>query len=473
MATAHKRINTIDSLMIDGVMSSDSMQDFFGKLMDLFRICEDLENVDSLHIIFKIVRGIILLNSSQIFEKIFGDELILDIVGCLEYDPEAPHIHHRSFLKEHVVYKEAIPIKDSVVLSKIRQTYRVGYLKDVVLSQMLDEATIANLNSIISLNNAMVVSRLKDDNTFIQELFAKLSSPSTSAESKKNLIHFLHEFCTLSKSLQMVQQVRLLRDLVNEGIFDIIVDILQSSDKKLVLMGTDILILLNQDPNLLRSHVIRQEGLSLFELLRPLTEDEQFQKADLAVEYEEAVFWEARSGKKRRGLASTKNEEIAWRQRSRVQRIKNGDKNTKYFHRVATTHKRFSTIDSLHIDGVGSTEPLTIKSSIWNSTRIYTGKNRKMFEKSFNATFVPLIPKKVGATELILLVFEACSVLEVNWRKISLFQLQEVQQIQLLASSLDCRVENLPTVYVGMPLGSKHKALGIWDVIIVSTEKKI
>uniref|UniRef100_A0A0V0I0Y4 Putative ovule protein n=1 Tax=Solanum chacoense TaxID=4108 RepID=A0A0V0I0Y4_SOLCH len=96
-----------------------------------------------------------------------------------------------------------------------------------------------------------------------------------------------------------------------------------------------------------------------------------------------------------------------------------------------------------------------------------------MFEKSFNATFVPLIPKKMGATELILLVFEACSVLEVNWRKISLFQLQEVQQIQLLASSLDCRVENLPTVYVGMPLCSKHKALGIWDVIIETTEKKI
>ncbi|XP_060197554.1 uncharacterized protein LOC132626638 isoform X3 [Lycium barbarum] len=220
-------------------------QVFFGKLMDLFRICEDLENVDSLHIIFKIVRGIILFNSSQIFEKIFADELILDTIGCLEYDPEAPHIHHRSFLKEHVVYKE-----------------------DVMLPRMLDEATIANLNSIISSNNAMVVSRLKDDNTFIQELFAKLRSPTTSAESKKYLIHFLHEFCTLSKSLQMVQQVRLFRDLVSEGIFDIIVDVLQSPDKKLVLTGTDILILLNQDPNLLRSHVIRQEGLTLFGLLR-------------------------------------------------------------------------------------------------------------------------------------------------------------------------------------------------------------
>ncbi|KAH7573490.1 hypothetical protein JRO89_XS03G0158100 [Xanthoceras sorbifolium] len=248
-------------------------QEFFRKLMDLFRICEDLENIDSLHMIFKIVKGIILLNSPQIFEKIFGDELIMDIIGSLEYDPEVPNVqHHRNFLKEHVVFKEAIPIKDLLVLSKIHQTYRVGYLKDVVLARVLDESTVANLNSIIHGNNAIVVSLLKDDSTFIQELFARLRSPTTSAESKKNLVivsvYFLHEFCSLSKSLQMVQQLRLFRDLMNEGIFDIITDALQSQDNKLVLTGTDILILfLNQDPNLLRSYVVRQEGISLLGLL--------------------------------------------------------------------------------------------------------------------------------------------------------------------------------------------------------------
>lgn len=244
-------------------------QEFFRKLMELFRVCEDLDNIDGLHMIYKIVRGIILLNSPQIFEKIFGDEFIMDIIGCLEYDPEVPHVqHHRNFLKEHVVFKEAIPIKDLPVLSKIHQTYRVGYLKDVILARVLDEATIANLNSIIHANNALVVSLLKDDSTFIQELFARLRSPSTSAESKKNLVYFVYEFCSLSKSLQMVQQLRLFRDLMNEGIFDIMTDALQSQDKKLVLTGTDILILfLNQDPNLLRSYVVRQEGIPLLGLL--------------------------------------------------------------------------------------------------------------------------------------------------------------------------------------------------------------
>ncbi|KAL3829337.1 hypothetical protein ACJIZ3_018139 [Penstemon smallii] len=235
--------------------------------MDLFKVCEDLENVDGLHLIFKIIRGIILLNSPQIFEKIFGDDLIMDIIGCLEYDPEVPHVHHRDFIKDHVVFKEVIPIKDPVVLSKIHQTYRVGYLKDVILPRGFDEAVVANLNSIIHSNNSIVISLLKVDNTFIKELFVKLKSPTTTIESKKNLVHFLHEFCTLSKSLQMVQQLQLFRDLVSEGIFDIIADILQSEDKKLVLTGTDILILfLNQDPNILRSHVTRQDGV-LFGLL--------------------------------------------------------------------------------------------------------------------------------------------------------------------------------------------------------------
>ncbi|KAA3476959.1 suppressor of Mek1-like isoform X5 [Gossypium australe] len=58
---------------------------------------------------------------------------------------------------------------------------RVGYLKDVVLARVLDEAIAASLNSIIHSNNAI------DDSTFIQELFARLRSPTTSAESKKNL----------------------------------------------------------------------------------------------------------------------------------------------------------------------------------------------------------------------------------------------------------------------------------------------
>ncbi|URD78394.1 hypothetical protein MUK42_19060 [Musa troglodytarum] len=257
----------MDQMRVGELILKD--QDFFSKLVDLFRMCEDLENMDGLYMIFRLVKGIFLLNNPQIFDRIFAEEYILDIIGSLEYDPEVPQVQrHRSFLKEHVVFKEAIPIKDSSVLSKIHQTYRIGYLKDVILPRVLDDAVLASLNSMIHANNAIVISLLKDDVSFIQEIFARMRLTSTSVESKRDLVLFLHEFCSLSKSLQQVQQLRLFRDLAAEGLFDIITDVLQSQDKKLVSAGTEILILfLNQDPNLLRSYVIQQEGNSLLGLL--------------------------------------------------------------------------------------------------------------------------------------------------------------------------------------------------------------
>ncbi|KAI3860710.1 hypothetical protein MKX03_014746 [Papaver bracteatum] len=243
-------------------------QDFFPKLLDLFRMCEDLEDMDALRTIFRLVKGIILFNSPQIFDKIFSDKFIMDIIGTLEYDQEISCVHHRAFLKAHVVFKEAIPIKDPSVLSKIHQTYRIGYIKDVILPRILDESTTVNLNSIIQGNNVAVISLLKDDSNFIKELFARMRSSTASIETKKNLAVFLHEFCSLSKSLPVVNQLRLFRDLMNEGIFDIVADALQSEDRRLVLIGTDILLLfLNQDANLLRSYIIRQEGRPLLGLL--------------------------------------------------------------------------------------------------------------------------------------------------------------------------------------------------------------
>ncbi|XXG80467.1 hypothetical protein AAC387_Pa09g1325 [Persea americana] len=244
-------------------------QNFFSKLVDLFRICEEFGRTDSLHMIFKLVKGIVLLNRPQIFEKLFGDEIIMDVIGSLEYDPEVPQVQqHRAFLKDHVVFKEAVPIKDPTVLSKIHQTYRVRYIKDVILPRVLDEPTIANLNTIIHANNTAVVFLLKHDGTFIQQLFARISSPTTPIELKRNLTLFLQEFCCLSRSLHLVQQLRLFRDLVNEGIFHIITDALRSQDERLVFAGTDILILfLNQDPNLVRAFIVQQEGNSLLGLL--------------------------------------------------------------------------------------------------------------------------------------------------------------------------------------------------------------
>lgn len=43
----------------------------------------------------------------------------------------------------------------------------------------------------------------------------------------------------------------------------------------------------------------------------------------------------------------------------------------------------------------------------------------------------------------------------------------------VLASILGCRANIFPTKYLDMPLGYKHKDLGIWDGIIGKTEKSL
>ncbi|WMV45676.1 hypothetical protein MTR67_039061 [Solanum verrucosum] len=63
--------------------------------------------------------------------------------------------------------------------------------------------------------------------------------------------------------------------------------------------------------------------------------------------------------------------------------------------------------------------------------------------------------------------------LKVNWGKNSLYPIKDVTNIQRLADILGCRVEKLPTTYLGMPSGNKHKDLEIWDNIVEKTEKRL
>ncbi|KAJ1261806.1 hypothetical protein BS78_09G058800 [Paspalum vaginatum] len=235
--------------------------EFFPKLVELFKRCENSRKMDDLHMIFRLVRGIISLNSYKIFYKIFSDEFILDIIGALEYDPKANNVEsHRAVVQKHGTCKKAVPIGNPHVASMIHRTYVIGYIKDVILRKTLDDDTMKGLQTIINVNNSYVASFLKDDASFIKDLLAKMRSSNISSESKSELVLYFHHFCVLSKSLSRDHQLQLSRDLVDEGVFDIISDVLQSQDKVLVSAGADILMhFLYQDPNIVREFIAYHE----------------------------------------------------------------------------------------------------------------------------------------------------------------------------------------------------------------------
>ena len=57
-------------------------------------------------------------------------------------------------------------------------------------------------------------------------------------------------------------------------------------------------------------------------------------------------------------------EEICWRQKSRVLCVREGDRNTKIFHRIANSYRRVNSIDRLMMDGVFSLDSVAIADCI-------------------------------------------------------------------------------------------------------------
>lgn len=138
---------------------------YIRKLLDLFHICEDLENLDSLHQFYEIIRSIFYLNKSSLFEILFNEELIMDVIGCFEYEPQLTiksKRTHREFLEKKATFKEVIPIANPELTTKIHQTYRIQYIQDAILPapSLFEENLLSTMNSFLFFNKVEIVTLL-------------------------------------------------------------------------------------------------------------------------------------------------------------------------------------------------------------------------------------------------------------------------------------------------------------------------
>ncbi|XP_039758043.1 serine/threonine-protein phosphatase 4 regulatory subunit 3 isoform X1 [Pararge aegeria] len=246
----------------DKLAAALETQHYIKKLLNLFHMCEDVENVEGLHHLYEIFKSIFLLNKNTLFDTMFADDTIFDVVGCLEYDPSLPQPKkHREYLRELAKFREAIPIKNKDLLAKIHQTYRVQYIQEIVLPTptVFEDNLLSTLSSFIFFNKVEIVKLIEEDEKFLTDLFKMLMDEKTGDTKRRDLVLFLKEFCNFSQNLQPQDKDAFYKTLVSLRILPALEITLSIDDQKTKTASIDILTYIVEfSPSVVRDYTLQQ-----------------------------------------------------------------------------------------------------------------------------------------------------------------------------------------------------------------------
>jgi len=232
-------------------------------------------------------------------------------------DPEFPRLkaNYREFLAENAKHHQVVEFRDPAIRAKVHHTYRLQYLKDVVLARALDDIIFNSISSTIIFNQIEIVTYIQNEEYFLREAFSifvqhpsdptttsaeaplrSTTAPSTpvgieSAESssatapapmaatndvetrwgqvekiqiytedrRAPALLLLHQLCTMGKNGQVPFRLTLFRSLVDRGILYPVQWALGQSDARVLNTAAEILaMVLDHDAGGVRGHILRQ-----------------------------------------------------------------------------------------------------------------------------------------------------------------------------------------------------------------------
>lgn len=88
-------------------------------------------------------------------------------------DPDFPTMKasYKSHLSSPNSFISLVPISSPTLLSKIHQTHRLHYLKDVILARILEDSTFSMLNSAIYFNEVEIVNEVVGEKELLSKVF--------------------------------------------------------------------------------------------------------------------------------------------------------------------------------------------------------------------------------------------------------------------------------------------------------------
>lgn len=152
---------------------------------------------------------------------------------------------------------------------KIHYTYRLQYLKDVVLARILDDPTFSVLNSLIFFHQVDIVQHLQANAAFLKELFGIFGALEQDLNRKKDAVLFIQQCCAVAKSLQANARATLYQNFIQNDLLEVIKFALQHQDASVRVAGTDILVaLIDHDALMVRGYIFK----AINDKTKPLTD---------------------------------------------------------------------------------------------------------------------------------------------------------------------------------------------------------
>jgi protein phosphatase-4 regulatory subunit 3 len=162
-------------------------------------------------------------------------------------DPEFPtyKANYREFLQQSSQFHQPVAIRDGNIARKVHGTYRLQFLKDVVLARSIDDSTFNVLNSCIIFNQIDIIAFVQQDPAFLQDVIAPFCdsatlqgaplspAPLSEAEAaagpdagwthegdahRAELTLLVQQLCAMGKNVQLPARIALFRTLVDRGL---------------------------------------------------------------------------------------------------------------------------------------------------------------------------------------------------------------------------------------------------------------
>lgn len=233
-------------------------------------------------------------------------------------DPEFPghKANYREFLHQTSRFHQPVLLRDEAIQKKVHHTYRLQFLKDVVLARAIDDSTFNILNSAIIFNQIDIINYVENDPSFLREVVGTfmdedliralglelpkgkdvqkdsdkmdvdhpeakpngVSHPDGNDESpapskglteeelarRREVIFLVQHLCFMAKNVQLPARIHLCRTLVDRGIlfalqWALVQPETDENGREMIAAAGEILTtLLDHDLNGIRGHVLRQ-----------------------------------------------------------------------------------------------------------------------------------------------------------------------------------------------------------------------